>query len=158
MEPYPSDIEIDQTYHMPCPACPKKFPEEPLGILRTCFIGTRDALELAKKCNARILLSSTSVKYTISLRGGRYDAKHLRSAEVYGDSLVCPQSESYWGNVNSFRPRSCHDEGKRVAEALAYAYRLQFGTEVRIARFFNTYGPGLLPDDDRIVSNFIVAA
>ncbi|MCJ1474648.1 UDP-glucuronic acid decarboxylase 1 [Lambiella insularis] len=137
-ESYPSDIEVDQIYHLACPASPKRFPENPLAILRTCFEGTKNALELAKRCNARILLSSTS--------------------EVYGDPLVCPQAESYWGNVNSFGPRSCYDEGKRVAEALAYAYRLQFGTEVRIARIFNAYGPGLLPNDGRVVSNFIAAA
>jgi UDP-glucuronate decarboxylase len=79
-------------------------------------------------------------------------------SEVYGDPLVCPQSESYWGNANSFGPRSCYDEGKRVAEALAYAYRLQYGTDVCIARIFNAYGPGLLPNDGRVVSNFIAAA
>lgn len=83
---------------------------------------------------------------------------YLHVTEVYGDSLVCPQSESYWGNVNSFGPRSCYDEGKRVAEALAYAYRLEHKVDVRIARIFNAYGPGLRPDDGRVVSNFIAAA
>lgn len=77
---------------------------------------------------------------------------------MYGDPLVCPQGEQYWGNVNPFGPRSCYDEGKRVAEALAYAYRHQFNTTIRIARIFNAYGPGLRPDDGRVVSNFIVAA
>lgn len=79
-------------------------------------------------------------------------------SEVYGDPLVCPQPETYWGNVNSFGPRSCYDEGKRVAESLAYAYRLQRGIDVRIARIFNAYGPGIRPDDGRVVSNFIAAA
>ena len=79
-------------------------------------------------------------------------------AEIYGDPLVCPQPESYWGNANSFEPRSCYDEGKRVAEALAYAFRLEHGVDVRIARIFNAYGPGLLPKDGRVVSNFINAA
>ena len=82
----------------------------------------------------------------------------LLRLEIYGDPLVCPQPESYWGNTNSFGPRSCYDEGKRVAEALAYAYRLQYGVEVRVARIFNVYGPGLLPNDGRVVSNFITAA
>jgi UDP-glucuronate decarboxylase len=78
--------------------------------------------------------------------------------EVYGDPLCCPQPESYWGNVNSFGPRACYDEGKRVAEALAYAYRLQHKTSIRIVRIFNAFGPGLRPDDGRVVSNFITAA
>ncbi|KAI9715673.1 MAG: putative secondary metabolism biosynthetic enzyme [Candelaria pacifica] len=135
--PWPEDISVDQIYHLACPASPKRFPENPSKILDTCYLGTSHALDLARRTNARLLLASTS--------------------EVYGDALVCPQSESYWGNVNSFGYRSCYDEGKRVAEALCYAYRRQHNVDVRIVRIFNTYGPGLLPNDGRVVSNFIAS-
>ncbi|KAK2750156.1 UDP-glucuronic acid decarboxylase 1 [Myotisia sp. PD_48] len=138
-KPFPPEVQhVDQIYHLACPASPKRFPENPLGILDTCFAGTRNVLELGLRCNARVLLASTS--------------------EVYGDPLICPQPETYWGNVNSFGPRSCYDEGKRVAEALAYAYRKQHGVEIRIARIFNAYGPGIRPDDGRVVPNFVTAA
>jgi UDP-glucuronate decarboxylase len=135
--PWPDDISVDQIYHLACPASPKRFPENPSKILETCYLGTTHALNLARCTNARLLLASTS--------------------EVYGDPLVCPQPETYWGNVNSFGPRSCYDEGKRVAEALCYAYRLQHNVDVRIVRIFNAYGPGLLPNDGRVVSNFIAS-
>ena len=134
-DPWPDHISVDRIYHLACPASPKRFPENPAKILQTCYLGTTHALDLARRTNARLLLASTS--------------------EVYGDPLVCPQPETYWGNVNSFGARSCYDEGKRVAEALCYAYRLQYNVDVRIVRIFNAYGPGLLPNDGRVVSNFI---
>jgi UDP-glucuronate decarboxylase len=136
-DPWPDNISVDQVYHLACPASPKCFPENPSKILNTCYLGTTHALDLARRTNARLLLASTS--------------------EVYGDPLVCPQPETYWGNVNSFGARSCYDEGKRVAEALCYAYRLQYDVDIRIVRIFNAYGPGLLPNDGRVVSNFIAA-
>ncbi|KAK6207604.1 hypothetical protein QIS74_12685 [Colletotrichum tabaci] len=138
-EPFPKTLEkADRIYNLACPASPKKFPEAPLGILETCYMGTKNVLDLASKTGARVLLASTS--------------------EVYGDPLVCPQPEEYWGNVNSFGGRSCYDEGKRVAEALAYGYRLERNVDVRIGRIFNAYGPGIRPDDGRVVPNFIAAA
>ncbi|OHE97882.1 hypothetical protein CORC01_06745 [Colletotrichum orchidophilum] len=138
-EPFPKNLEkADRIYNLACPASPKRFPQAPLGILETCYKGTKNALDLASKSGARVLLASTS--------------------EVYGDPLVCPQPESYWGNVNSFGGRSCYDEGKRVAEALAYAYRLESKVDIRIGRIFNAFGPGIRPDDGRVVSNFIAAA
>ncbi|KAI1271186.1 UDP-glucuronic acid decarboxylase 1 [Xylaria sp. FL0933] len=138
-QPFPDSIKsLDRIYHLACPASPKRFPEAPLGILNTCFIGTTNVLELGKRTGARVLLASTS--------------------EIYGDPLVCPQPESYHGNTNPFGPRSCYDEGKRVAEALAFAYRKQYNVDIRIARIFNAYGPGLRPDDGRVVPNFVTAA
>ncbi|KAI1372101.1 UDP-glucuronic acid decarboxylase 1 [Hypoxylon crocopeplum] len=138
-QPFPEDIgSVDRIYHLACPASPKRFPESPLGILETCFKGTQNVLDLAAKTGARVLLASTS--------------------EIYGDPLVCPQPETYHGNTNPFGPRSCYDEGKRVAEALAYAYRKQQNVDIRIARIFNAYGPGLRPDDGRVVPNFVMAA
>ncbi|KAI8274709.1 hypothetical protein K4K56_001658 [Colletotrichum sp. SAR 10_98] len=138
-EPFPEQLEnASRIYNLACPASPKRFPQAPLGILETCYVGTKNVLDLAYRSGARVLLASTS--------------------EVYGDPLVCPQPENYWGNVNSFGGRSCYDEGKRVAEALAYGYRLEKNVDVRIARIFNAYGPGIRPDDGRIVPNFIAAA
>ncbi|TDZ55148.1 UDP-glucuronic acid decarboxylase 4 [Colletotrichum trifolii] len=137
--PFPESLEkATRIYNLACPASPKKFPKAPLGILETCYKGTKNALDLASKTGARVLLASTS--------------------EVYGDPLVVPQGEQYHGNVNPFGGRSCYDEGKRVAEALAYAYRLEKQTDVRIARIFNAYGPFIRPDDGRVVPNFIAAA
>ncbi len=128
---------IECVYHLACPASPVHYQSDPVKTLRTCFEGTRNVLELAHGWQSRVLLASTS--------------------EVYGDPTEHPQTESYWGNVNPCGPRSCYDEGKRVAEALAYAYRLR-GVDVRIARIFNTYGPKMAIDDGRVVSNFIVQA
>ncbi|OJJ78980.1 UDP-glucuronic acid decarboxylase family protein [Aspergillus glaucus CBS 516.65] len=128
---------IDQIYNLACPASPIQYQKDPVSTLRTCFRGTENLLELAKERNIRLLHTSTS--------------------EVYGDPHVHPQPESYWGNVNPFGPRSCYDEGKRVAEALCYAYR-ENGVEVRISRIFNTYGPRMNAADGRVVSNFIAAA
>ncbi|KAI1194942.1 UDP-glucuronic acid decarboxylase 1 [Nemania serpens] len=138
-QPFPDTIgSVDRIYHLACPASPTRFPEAPLGILNTCFLGTTNVLELGKKTGARVLLASTS--------------------EIYGDPLVCPQPETYHGNTNPFGPRSCYDEGKRVAEALAYGYRKQSNVDIRIARIFNAYGPGLRPNDGRVVPNFVMAA
>ena len=130
--------QVHQIYHLACPASPPKYQQDPIHTLRTNFEGTRLLLELAQANGARLLLASTS--------------------EVYGDPAVSPQSESYWGNVNSFGPRSCYDEGKRVAESLCYSYALERDVTVRVARIFNTYGPRMAPDDGRVVSNFLVQA
>ncbi|MBT9585571.1 SDR family oxidoreductase [bacterium] len=131
------DEPVDQIFHLACAASPEKYQKDPLQTLRTNYVGTTNMLELAKRHGASLLFSSTS--------------------EVYGDPNVSPQPETYWGNVNSFGPRSCYDEGKRVAEALCYSYAQQ-GVRVRIARIFNTYGPRMAPDDGRVVSNFLVQA
>ncbi|MBS2034765.1 SDR family oxidoreductase [bacterium] len=130
--------EYDEIYHLACAASPDKYQAEPLQTLRTNFIGTSNVLELARRCGASVLFTSTS--------------------EVYGDPRVCPQVESYWGNVNSFGPRSCYDEGKRVSESLCYTYSERYQVRIRIARIFNTYGPRMAPDDGRVVSNFVVQA
>ncbi|KAJ5548463.1 hypothetical protein N7513_005697 [Penicillium frequentans] len=130
--------EIDQIYNLACPASPVQYQRAPVSTLNTCFHGTQNLLELAKTRNIRILHTSTS--------------------EVYGDPLTHPQPETYWGNVNPFGPRSCYDEGKRVAEALCYAYREQYNLDIRIARIFNTYGPRMSSQDGRVISNFIASA
>ncbi|CZR51014.1 related to nucleoside-diphosphate-sugar epimerases [Phialocephala subalpina] len=132
------DIYVDQIYHLACPASPKHYQGDPIKTLRTCFVGTENLLKCALRCNARLLFSSTS--------------------EVYGNSLISPQSETYFGNVNPYGPRACYDEGKRVAEALCYAYQQSHNIDIRIARIFNAYGPGMAASDGRVVSNFISAA
>jgi UDP-glucuronate decarboxylase len=129
------DRPFDRIYHLACPASPPKYQIDPVQTLRTCFTGTQLVLELAKQHGARVLFTSTS--------------------EVYGNPTESPQRETYWGRVNSFGPRSCYDEGKRVAESLCYSYALHHGVTVRIARIFNTYGPQMDPEDGRVVSNFI---
>lgn len=134
----PWDEPIDQIYHLACAASPPKYQKDPLQTLRTNYLGTTNVLELAKKHGASVCFSSTS--------------------EVYGDPHITPQSETYWGNANSFGPRSCYDEGKRVAESLCYSYAEREGVRVRIARIFNTYGPMMDPYDGRVVSNFLVQA
>ncbi|XP_010253235.1 PREDICTED: UDP-glucuronic acid decarboxylase 6 [Nelumbo nucifera] len=131
-------IEVDQIYHLACPASPIFYKYNPVKTIKTNVIGTLNMLGLAKRVGARILLTSTS--------------------EVYGDPLVHPQTESYWGNVNPIGVRSCYDEGKRVAETLMFDYHRQHGIEIRIARIFNTYGPRMNIDDGRVVSNFIAQA
>lgn len=131
-------MEVDQIFHLACPASPIHYQRNPVRTIRTAVEGTLNMLETARECNARILIASTS--------------------EVYGDPFVHPQPESYWGNVNPIGPRACYDEGKRCAEALATAYANQYGVEVRIARIFNTYGPRMHENDGRVVSNFIVQA
>jgi UDP-glucuronate decarboxylase len=131
-------MEVDQIYHLACPASPVHYQRNPVRTIRSSVLGTMHLLEVARECNARILIASTS--------------------EVYGDPAEHPQSESYWGHVNPIGPRACYDEGKRCAESLAVAYASQHDLQVRIARIFNTYGPRLHPDDGRVVSNFIVQA
>lgn len=128
----------DQVYNLACAASPRHYQSDPVETMKTCFLGGLHALEIAKAGNARVLQASTS--------------------EVYGDPRVHPQPESYWGNVNPHGPRSCYDEGKRSTEALFYSYRQLHALDTRIARIFNTYGPRMLPDDGRVVSNFIVQA
>ncbi|XWS28860.1 hypothetical protein CRYUN_Cryun25bG0107800 [Craigia yunnanensis] len=131
-------VEVDQIYHLACPASPIFYKYNPVKTIKTNVIGTLNMLGLAKRVGARILLTSTS--------------------EVYGDPLTHPQPETYWGNVNPIGVRSCYDEGKRVAETLMFDYHRQHGIEIRIARIFNTYGPRMNIDDGRVVSNFIAQA
>lgn len=131
-------LEADQIYHLACPASPKHYQDNPIKTLKTSVLGTLNMCGLAKRVRARILLASTS--------------------EVYGDPEVHPQSESYFGNVSPVGPRACYDEGKRAAETLMVGYREYNGVDVRIARIFNTYGPRMLPNDGRVVSNFICQA
>jgi len=129
------NLDIDQIYHLACPASPKAYQLDPIKTLKTNFIGTLNVLGLAKKTNSRVLLTSTS--------------------EVYGDPNVHPQVEEYWGNVNPIGPRSCYDEGKRIAETLMMEYHNMHNIDIRISRLFNTYGPYMNKDDGRVVSNFI---
>lgn len=130
--------EVDQIYNLACPASPVHYQYDPVMTTKTSFIGALNVLELAKKTGARILQSSTS--------------------EIYGDPLVHPQTEDYRGNVNPIGPRACYDEGKRVAETLFFDYKRQYGVDIRVIRIFNTYGPHMLANDGRVVSNFIVQA
>ncbi len=130
--------QVDQIYHLACPASPVHYQFDPIKTAKTNFLGTLNMLELAKKSKARLLLASTS--------------------EVYGDPLIHPQDEDYWGNVNCTGIRSCYDEGKRIAETLSFDYHRQFGVAVRIARIFNTHGSRMLENDGRVVSNFVVQA
>eukprot|EP00803_Ostreobium_quekettii_P008128 evm.model.scf_877.7 EVM.evm.TU.scf_877.7 scf_877:53551-58148(+) len=131
-------LEVDQIYHLACPASPVHYKYNPIKTAKTSFIGTMNMLGLAKRVKARFLISSTS--------------------EVYGDPLEHPQTEAYWGNVNPIGERACYDEGKRVAETLTMDYHREHGLEVRIARIFNTYGPRMALDDGRVVSNFVAQA
>lgn len=131
-------LEVDQIYNLACPASPVHYQYNPVKTVKTSVIGTMNMLGLAKRVHARILQASTS--------------------EVYGDPRVHPQQESYWGHVNPIGPRSCYDEGKRVAETLMVDYHRQNGVDIRIARIFNTYGPRMALNDGRVVSNFIVQA
>ena len=134
----PVMLEVDQIYHLACPASPVHYQYNPVKTIKTNVMGTLHMLGLAKRVKARILLASTS--------------------EIYGDPLVHPQKEEYWGNVNCLGPRSCYDEGKRVAETLMMDYHRQNRVDIRIARIFNTYGPRMALNDGRVVSNFIVQA
>lgn len=135
--PLPADIRADRIYNLACPASPVHYQADPVATLRTCVQGATQLLEMAARTGARILQASTS--------------------EVYGDPLESPQREAYWGHVNPVGPRSCYDEGKRCAETLFTEYGRR-GVTVKIARIFNTYGPGMAADDGRVVSNFIVQA
>ena len=131
----PIYLEVEQVYHLACPASPKAYQYNPIKTIKTNILGTLHALGIAKRTGARILLTSTS--------------------EIYGDPKITPQVEEYWGNVNPIGIRSCYDEGKRVAETLMMEYHRAHNVEIRIARIFNTYGPQMHPDDGRVVSNFI---
>jgi len=135
---HPLFIEVDQIFHLACPASPIHYQHNPIKTVKTNVMGTINMLGLAKRIKARILLASSS--------------------EVYGDAQVHPQTEDYWGNVNPIGRRSCYDEGKRVAETLMMDYHRQNRVDIRIARIFNTYGPRMAIDDGRVVSNFIVQA
>jgi UDP-glucuronate decarboxylase len=134
----PFDIPCDQIYHLACPASPVFYQKDGVGTLLTAFNGTHQALLNSERYKARILVASTS--------------------EVYGDPAVSPQPESYFGNVNTWGPRACYDEGKRVAEALCYEFQSQGRADVRVTRIFNTYGPGMRLDDGRVMTEFITAA
>jgi UDP-glucuronate decarboxylase len=134
----PFRVEVDQIYNLACPASPPHYQYNPIKTTKTSVMGAINSLGLAKRVRARVFLASTS--------------------EVYGDPTVHPQSESYWGNVNTIGRRSCYDEGKRCAETLFFDYHRENGVDIRVARIFNTYGPRMLADDGRVVSNFIVQA
>src|SRR3990170_4386447 len=131
-------LEVDQIYNLACPASPVHYQYNPVKTIKTNIMGTLNMLGLAKRVRARILQASTS--------------------EVYGDPKVHPQTESYWGNANPIGLRACYDEGKRCAESLMFAYHRQNGVDIRVVRIFNTYGPRMLENDGRVVSNFIVQA
>ncbi|MCA9029948.1 MAG: SDR family oxidoreductase, partial [Planctomycetaceae bacterium] len=135
---HPYYIEVDEIYNLACPASPVHYQFNPIKTIKTSVMGAINMLGLAKRIKAKILQASTS--------------------EVYGDPDVHPQKEDYWGNVNPLGPRSCYDEGKRVAESLCINYHLAHDVEVRIVRIFNTYGPRMDPNDGRVVSNFIMQA
>lgn len=131
-------LEVDAIYNLACPASPVHYQYNPVKTIKTSIMGALNMLGLAKRVRARILQASTS--------------------EVYGDPVVHPQAEGYWGNVNPIGPRACYDEGKRCAESLMFSYHRQNGVDVRVVRIFNTYGPRMLENDGRVVSNFIVQA
>jgi UDP-glucuronate decarboxylase len=135
---FPLYVEVDEIYHLACPASPVFYQRDPVQTTKTCVHGSINMLGLAKRTGAKILLASTS--------------------EVYGDPAVHPQEESYWGNVNPIGIRSCYDEGKRCAETLFFDYYRQHQLQIKVARIFNTYGPRMLPNDGRVVSSFIVQA
>ncbi|MGY3533864.1 MULTISPECIES: UDP-glucuronic acid decarboxylase family protein [Bradyrhizobium] len=137
-DPLSISVEVDQIYSLACPASPRHYQRDPIGTMKTCVIGTMNVLELARQKAARVLQASTS--------------------EVYGDPEVHPQPETYVGHVNMIGPRACYDEGKRAAETLMFDYQRTHGVEVKVARIFNTYGPRMLENDGRVVSNFIVQA
>lgn len=135
---YPYTAEVDEIYNLACPASPIHYQHDAIQTIKTSVMGTINMLGLARRLNAKILQASTS--------------------EIYGDPIVHPQPETYWGNVNPIGFRSCYDEGKRCAETLCMDYHRQNGVRIKIIRIFNTYGPRMLPDDGRVVSNFIVQA
>lgn len=134
----PYDIECEEIYNMACPASPPHYQKDPIFTYKTSVFGALNALELANKNNAKVLQASTS--------------------EVYGDPVIHPQNEEYWGNVNPVGIRSCYDEGKRGAETLFFDYNRKYNTKIKIVRIFNTYGPNMDPEDGRVVSNFIIQA
>ena len=134
----PIELEVDAIYNLACPASPIHYQHDPVQTIRTNILGAMNMLELARRLRIPILQSSTS--------------------EVYGDPKEHPQRETYWGNVNPIGVRSCYDEGKRCAETLFFDYHRQYGLPIKVVRIFNTYGPRMLPNDGRVVSNFIVQA
>ncbi len=134
----PIQLEVDQIYHLACPASPVHYQYNSIKTLKTNFMGTMNMLDLAKQVQARFLMASTS--------------------EVYGDPEIHPQTEDYWGNVNPIGIRSCYDEGKRISETLAFDYHRQNAVDIRVARIFNTHGARMLENDGRVVSNFVVQA
>jgi UDP-glucuronate decarboxylase len=134
----PFKVEADQIYNMACPASPVHYQYNPIKTTKTSVMGAINSLGLAKRLRARVLQASTS--------------------EVYGDPIEHPQTEAYWGHVNPIGARSCYDEGKRCAETLFFDYHRENGVDIRVVRIFNTYGPRMLSDDGRVVSNFIVQA
>ncbi|MCB0918566.1 MAG: SDR family oxidoreductase [Actinobacteria bacterium] len=135
---FPLFVEVDQIFHLACPASPVHYQRDPVQTTKTSVLGSINMLGLARRTNSPILLASTS--------------------EVYGDPTVHPQVEEYWGNVNPIGPRSCYDEGKRCAETLFFDYRRQRDLTIKVARIFNTYGPRMRSDDGRVVSNFVSQA
>jgi UDP-glucuronate decarboxylase len=135
---FPLYVEVDEIYHLACPASPIHYQRDPVQTTKTAVHGSINMLGLAKRTGAKILLTSTS--------------------EVYGDPLVHPQTEDYWGNVNPIGPRACYDEGKRAAETLFFDYQRQHDLKIKVVRLFNTYGPRMHPHDGRVVSNFVVSA
>ncbi len=135
---FPLYLEVNEIYNLACPASPVHYQHDPVQTTKTSVHGAINMLGLAKRTGAKILQASTS--------------------EVYGDPVVHPQVESYWGNVNPIGPRSCYDEGKRCAETLFFDYNRQHGVQTKVVRIFNTYGPRMHPNDGRVVSNFIVQA
>ena len=135
---HPLMVETSQIYNLACPASPVAYQYNPIKTIKTSTVGMVNMLGLAKRCRARVLQASTS--------------------EVYGDPQVHPQTEDYWGHVNPLGPRSCYDEGKRIAESLCMNYSLEHGVETRLIRIFNTYGPRMDPNDGRVISNFITQA
>ena len=134
----PIVLEVDRIYNLACPASPVHYQRDPVATIKTCIQGAINVLDLALHNGARVLQTSTS--------------------EVYGDPMVHPQTEQYWGNVNPIGLRSCYDEGKRCAESLFFSYQRQHGIDIRVMRIFNTYGPRMHPNDGRVVSNFIIQA
>ncbi len=134
----PINLDVDEIYNFACPASPPHYQADPIRTMKISFHGAINMLELARNTGAKMLQASTS--------------------EIYGDPHMHPQPESYWGNVNSIGVRSCYDEGKRAAETLIYDYQRTYGINVRVVRIFNTYGPGMNPEDGRVVSNFITQA
>ncbi len=138
IHPLQLDFSVNEIYNLACPASPVQYQYDPIMTTKTSFLGALNALELAKRNGAGVLQASTS--------------------EIYGDPLVHPQTEAYRGNVNTLGPRACYDEGKRVAETLFSDYRRLYGVDTKIVRIFNTYGPNMLENDGRVVSNFIMQA
>ena len=134
----PLQVEVDEIYNLACPASPVHYQLYPVQTAKTSVMGALNVLELARRLKIRVLQASTS--------------------EVYGDPSVHPQTEEYWGNVNPIGVRSCYDEGKRIAETLFFDFHRQYDQQIKVARIFNTYGPRMLPNDGRVVSNFIMQA